>query len=129
VIRQIVSQANQELIIVDNYVDGTLFDLLTNTKENVAIKILTFSMPADFAVEGRKFIQQHRRTLEVKRDRNDFHDRFIVLDSKRAFHLGHSIKDAGNKAMMLHELQDSRNIVAAIQTFNTAWAVSAAFSL
>src|SRR6266849_7443354 len=30
-IRQIVKEANQELIIVDNYVDGTLFNLLTNT--------------------------------------------------------------------------------------------------
>lgn len=129
VIRQIVSQANRELVIVDNYIDGTLFDLLTNTKENVAIKVLTFSTPADFALEGRKFLQQHRRTLEVRKDRNDFHDRFIVLDSKRVFHLGHSIKDAGNKAMMLHELRDDRNIVAAVQAFHTAWGSSAQLSL
>lgn len=125
VIRQIVSQANQELVIVDNYADATLFDLLTNAKENVAIKVLTFSTPADFALEGRKFLQQHRRTLEVRRDRNDFHDRFIMLDGKRVFHLGHSIKDAGNKVMMLHELRDDRNIVAAFQTFHTAWAGAA----
>lgn len=128
-IRQIVSEAIQQLIIVDNYVDGTLFNLLTNTSQDVTVKVLTFSIPPDFALEGRKFLQQYRRTLEIRKDRNDFHDRFIILDSARVFHLGHSIKDAGSKAMMVHELRDNRNIAAAVQTFGTTWAGAAAFPL
>lgn len=120
-IREIISSAAQELIIVDNYVDGTLFQLLTNSKPTAALKVLTFSMPADFVLEGKKFIQQYGRIVEVKRDRNDFHDRFIVLDDVRVFHLGHSIKDAGNRAMMIHQLEDERNIIATLETFKRAW--------
>jgi hypothetical protein len=120
-IRGIISNAAQELVIVDNYVDGTLFQLLTNSKPTAALKVLTFSMPADFALEGKKFIQQYGRVVEVKRDRNDFHDRFIILDNGRVFHLGHSIKDAGNKAMMIHQLEDERNIIATIEAFKKAW--------
>jgi hypothetical protein len=120
-IRQIISSAAQELIIVDNYVDGTLFQLLTNVNQTVTIKILTFSMPADFALEGKKFAQQYGHIVEVKKDRDEFHDRFIILDNARVFHLGHSIKDAGKKAMMIHQLEDNRNIIASIQTFETVW--------
>ena len=109
------------MVIVDNYVDGTLFTLLTTLNQTVAVKVLTFSTPPDFALEARKFIQQYDRTIDVKKDRTEFHDRFIILDGARVFHLGHSIKDAGSKAMMIHELEDQRNVLAVIQASQTAW--------
>jgi hypothetical protein len=128
-IRQIVAGAKRDIVIVDNYVDGTLFALLANSTQSVTIKILTFSTPNDFALEARKFTQQHRYALEVKKDRNDFHDRFIILDGAQVFHLGHSIKDAGSKAMMIHRVEDQRNILAAIQTFQDTWTGANAFPI
>jgi hypothetical protein len=128
-IRQIISSAKQELVVVDNYVDTTLFALLTNSNRSVAIKILTFSTPSDFALEARKFIQQHGHALEVKKDKNDFHDRFVLLDGVAVFHLGHSIKDAGTKAMMIHRLEDQRNILTAVQAFQAAWTSANSFPI
>lgn len=121
-IRQIISGAKRDLSIADNYVDSTIFPLLSNSDQGAAIRILTFSTPADFAVEARKFVQQYGRNLEVRIDRNDFHDRFIIVDRDAVFHLGHSIKDAGNKAMMIHRVEDPRNVDAAGQTFQATWA-------
>jgi len=66
-------------------------------------------------------MQQYVRIVEVKTGQKRFHDRFIILDNAQVFHLGHSIKDAGKKAMMIHRLEDKRNVVAAIQTFEAAW--------
>lgn len=121
-IRQIISDAGQELIIVDNYVDTTLFSLLANTANGIAVRLLTYFAPLGFPQEARKFIQQYGRAFEIRRDRNDFHDRFIILDQSAVFHLGHSIKDAGNKAMMIHRVEDHRNVQAAIATFESTWA-------
>ena len=36
-----------------------------------------------------------------------FHDRFIILDGKTAYHIGASIKDAGKKCFGISLLEDS----------------------
>src|SRR5207245_2767252 len=97
-IRQIVAAAKTDLVIVDNYVDGTLFQLLTNASLGVSVRVLTFNMKPDFAHEARKFRQQYQTPLEVRQKRGDFHDRFLIADSSRAHHLGASIKDLGSSA-------------------------------
>jgi len=119
-IRRIVSAATKELIIVDNYVNTTLFKLLANSRSPI-IRLLTYSMPVDFALEARAFIQQYGCTIEIRRDRTEFHDRFIIVDMATVFHLGHSIKDAGNKAMMIHRVEDQRNVQAALTVFGGTW--------
>ena len=35
-----------------------------------------------------------------------FHDRFIILDRKRAYHIGVSIKDAGKKCFGISLMED-----------------------
>ena len=127
-IRQIVSQCKAEVVIIDNYMDGTIFPLLRNVQAGVTVKLLTFNVPGDFALEARKFVQQHGCTLEIKRDRTDFHDRFIITDDSKAFHLGHSIKDAGTKAMMINELADARNVAGVVSVFQSTWATAAALA-
>ena len=37
-----------------------------------------------------------------------FHDRFIILDGKTAYHIGASIKDAGKKCFGISRLEDAR---------------------
>ena len=37
---------------------------------------------------------------------NKVHDRFIIIDKKRLFHLGHSIKDIGSKVSSISELDN-----------------------
>jgi hypothetical protein len=128
-IRQIVSGARSELIVVDNYLDSSIFSLLANLNPGTRVRLLTYSVPSDFALEARKFVQQYAFALEIRRDRSDFHDRFIIRDGQAVYHLGHSIKDAGNKAMMIHRVEDHRNVLAAIQTFETTWSGATAFQI
>ncbi len=44
-------------------------------------------------------------TLTVKKTQV-FHDRFIILDGKAAYHIGASIKDAGKKCFGISLLED-----------------------
>lgn len=77
-------------------------------------------MKGDFALEARKFAAQYGNTIEV-RQTQQYHDRFIVTDGDRCWHLGASIKDAGNKAFAMSEVL-SATIRAAIRTdVETTW--------
>jgi hypothetical protein len=119
-IRKIVRQATKELFIVDPWVDHTLWPLLTNIPSACKTRVLTENMKGDFLLEGKKFIAQHGATLEVRRTAN-YHDRFVILDGMKCFHLGASIKDAGNKAFALSELERASVARAAITDAEAEW--------
>ena len=98
-----MAQVTREVMIVDSYVDQTLWPLLSNIPPTAKIRILTAQMKGDFAHEGRKFVAQHGSKIEV-RTNSSYHDRFILTDGARCWHLGASIKDAGNKAFVMSEV-------------------------
>lgn len=62
-IRKIIQLATTEILIVDSYVDGTLWQQLTNVPPTTKIRIMTMQMKGDFALEGRKFAAQHGNTI------------------------------------------------------------------
>lgn len=102
-IRKIVQLSNSEILIVDSYVDETLWPLLKNLSPNTKIRILTMTMKGDFTLEAKKFLAQHGNAIEV-RQTPQYHDRFILMDGGRCWHLGASIKDAGTKAFAMSEI-------------------------
>jgi len=122
-IRKIVQQATKELFIVDPWVDHTLWPLLTNIPNTCKIRVLTEHTKGDFLLEAKRFVAQHGVNLEVRRTAA-YHDRFVVLDGARCFHLGASIKDAGNKAFALSEFQRPTVVQAAIADADSEWRTS-----
>lgn len=122
-IRAILKKATVSVIVVDPYLDGALFSLLSTVANSVeSIKLLTSTKyPSDFLAEARKFLLQYSSIgLEV-RCSNDFHDRFLVLDDKQCWHIGASIKDAGTKAFMISCIEDEKNRVALVDQLLDAW--------
>ena len=113
-IRKIIQLARAEILIVDTYVDGTLWQLLTNVLPTANIRIMTMQMKGDFTLEARKFAAQHGNKIEICQTK-DYHDRFLIVDSGRVWHLGASIKDAGNKAFAMSEFA-SPTISAEVKT-------------
>lgn len=109
-IRKIIQLTTAEIFIVDSYVDETLWQLLTNLPASAKIRIMTMQRKGDFALEGRKFAIQHGNKIEVRQTQK-YHDRFVVIDSSRVWHLGASIKDAGNKAFGMSEF--ARPVISA----------------
>lgn len=127
-IRGIVQTATTELMIVDTYVDETLWRLLTNVSHSVNLRVLTMKTKADFALEAKHFIAQHGGRVEA-RITNDYHDRFIVVDRMTVWHLGASIKDAGKKAFALSQFERSSICNSVIADIEATWNASTALPI
>ena len=126
-IRDITVLATKKLIIVDPYVDGSVVTLLENVKPGVEIRVLTRKMQGDFQLAAQKFKGQREMagqgSLEVRKDKGGFHDRFIVADDN-FFHLGTSIKDAGTKIFAINEIEDPHNKRVLMESIHKAWNAS-----
>jgi hypothetical protein len=104
-IREILQRAKVSLLIIDGYMDSSMYQVLATLTGSLNIRMLTAKPPADFALEGSKFAKQHGFTLEIRTTR-DFHDRFILVDNKECYLLGASIKDAGARGFVIVPLKD-----------------------
>jgi hypothetical protein len=63
------------------------------------------------------------------RTNTTFHDRFILVDSKRCWHLGASIKDAGAKAFALSEFVEPKIAALIQQEIESTWKVSTSVAI
>jgi len=123
-IRKILLKASNMLTIIDPYVGKDLLSLLRGVVDETnitQIRILTYNLPSDFLTEMKKFRKQYEGVTINVRKTKLFHDRFIILDDERCFHLGASIKDAGNKAFLMSELEDSSNLSVFLESLKNTW--------
>ena len=89
---ELVQKAEQEIILIDGYVDVSTLNLLFTKTKLTAQDVATFNA-------------QYPK-LEVKYT-NIFHDRFLILDGKTVYHIGASLKDAGKKCFAVSEMKDA----------------------
>ncbi len=104
-IQSIFESANNEIIIIDNYVDRTILDRLVVKKHNVKVIIYTNVNSKLLGKDINAFNLQYGN-LDVKYVSN-VHDRFIIIDKNKLYHLGYSIKDLGKKIFSINELDSS----------------------
>jgi hypothetical protein len=98
-IKNIMSQGQKEILVIDPYVDEDLLDMFAGLDPSVKIRVLTEHLKGDFRLAFRKLLQQ-RGGIEV-RCSSQFHDRFIVVDGRACYQLGGSINHAGAKATVI----------------------------
>ena len=91
----IIKKANSEIILIDNYMDISVLDMLSKKKQNVNIKIITHSKSNINETDIKKFNQQYP-PLKISYS-NKIHDRFIIIDQTELYHIGASLKDLGKK--------------------------------
>ena len=100
----IISQAQHEIIIIDNYVDKTILDLLSKKNKNVEVHIITNTNGALSKLDISKFNEQYPK-LKITYS-NDYHDRFIIIDDDIVYHCGASLKDLGKKIFGINKIED-----------------------
>ena len=96
----ILSKANKEIIIIDNYAGKKLFDIIKDI--NVKVKIYTENIDN---ISKEKYERQYNN-LEII-NTNTFHDRFIIIDNKLLYHSGASFKDLGKKCFAITKIEDN----------------------
>jgi hypothetical protein len=120
-IRGVISSVTKSLLIVDPWVDHTLWALLSNVPTASLLRIMTKTMKGDFLLEATKFAKQHGCTVEIRQSAS-YHDRFIVIDETGCWHLGASIKDAGSKAFVISKIERKELIRGIIEDIESEWA-------
>ena len=101
----IISKANKEIIIIDNYVDKVTLDILSKKKVNVMVLLITDENKSKLTKTDINKFNSEYPTLKIKYT-NIFHDRFIIIDDKELYHLGASLKDLGKKVFGINKIED-----------------------
>ncbi len=102
---ELIQKADQEIILIDGYVDVGTLNVLAKKKSGVAVTIYTFKKTKLTAQDVAAFNAQYPQ-LDVKYT-DVFHDRFLVLDGKTVYHIGASLKDAGKKCFAVSLMKDA----------------------
>ncbi len=101
-IQSIFESAENEIIIIDSYVDRTILDRLVVKKNNVSVNIYTDFNKSMISNNDINSFNSQYGLLQVI-DTKKVHDRYIVIDRVKLYHLGHSIKDLGKKIFSIIE--------------------------
>ena len=109
-VEALVKSAKREIILIDNYVDATVFDLLEKREQGVDATIYTEHVGQSLQHLQQLNQQQYRRRVEVKEYNNRFHDRFLILDDA-LYHFGASFKDLGKRLFAFEQMGIDKGII------------------
>ena len=98
---KILNKANKEIIIIDNYADETILEIISKINKKT-ILITNKKLLKD--IDINKYNEQYHNLKVIKN--NDFHDRFIILDKEKIYHIGSSINHLGNKTVGINLLEE-----------------------
>ena len=110
-ILDIISKAKNELIIIDNYADKTLLDMISRIKVKVILITKTNGLLTKTDID--KYNKQYSN-LTVKYD-DTFHDRYFILDKSIVYHCGASVNYVGSKTFSINILQEKEIINSLIK--------------
>ncbi|MDO5569416.1 MAG: ORF6N domain-containing protein [bacterium] len=99
----IIKESRISIIIIDNYVDKSLLDILSKIDKKITIITNKYNNE-----DYNKYKKQYSN-VELKIN-NAFHDRFIVIDRKILYHCGSSFKDLGKKCFAITKIEE-KNIL------------------
>ena len=98
----LISKANNRIIIIDNYIDKSILDMLIYKNKEVNVQLVT-NINNLTKLDIEKFNKQYPK-LTIKNS-NIFHDRFIIIDDT-LYHIGASLKDLGKKCFGINKIED-----------------------
>jgi len=94
-ISDLIRAAKHSIILIDNYIDDTVLTLLAKRSKKVTAVIYTKTISKQLALDVEKHNSQYP-AIEIK-ELGGIHDRFLILDDNKVYHIGASLKDLGKK--------------------------------
>jgi hypothetical protein len=117
---EILSKAQQSVVIIDAYFDEKVLALLTSKDQGVEVKILTKNVTPALKAQAIAFNKQYGK-LNVRKS-SAFHDRFIFVDDSEFYHFGTSFdKHLGNRGFMFSRIEEPVIINSLRQKFAQEW--------
>lgn len=90
----LVKTARYRVVLLDNYIDESVFTLLDKRAEGVTAVVYTAKITPQLQLDIQKHNSQYPPI--IVRFFNKAHDRFLIIDDI-VYHIGASIKDLGRK--------------------------------
>ena len=94
-VSSLITSASESIVLIDNYVDQTVLSLLSKRNANVDATIYSASFSKQFNLDLKQFNAQYP-AIGVKTFTKS-HDRFLIIDNAKIYHIGASLKDLGKK--------------------------------
>ena len=102
---EIIKKANSKIVLIDNYIGKETLDILSYKNNNVIITIITNKEYLETVLNEttiKKFNKQYGKINIIYN--SSFHDRFLIIDNIKLYHIGASLKDIGKKCFAISEL-------------------------
>ncbi len=103
----IIKNAKQSIVLIDNYIDETVLTLLTKRDKGCSAVIYTKCLTNKIELDLKKHNAQYPGII-IKEFKNS-HDRFLIIDNEEIYHIGASLKDLGKKIFAFSRL-DKTNL-------------------
>lgn len=110
----IMKEAKNELIIIDNYADKSVLDMISKLNVNVMLIVKSNSLLTKIDIQ--KYNAQYHNLKIIYND--TFHDRYLIIDKKEIYHCGTSLNKAGNKTFSINKLEEVEVIKVLINKVN-----------
>jgi len=110
-VSDLVKSAKNSIVLIDNYIDESVFTLLSKCAKGVSITIYTINISKQLNLDLQRFNAQYP-PIEVKIFTKS-HDRFLIIDREIVYHIGASLKDLGKKWFAFSKIAlDAKEIIA-----------------
>jgi len=103
-IANLIKQAKQSIVLVDNYIDETTLTILSKRNANVSATIYTRQLNHQQQLDIQRHNQQYQPITINTCQHN--HDRFLIIDDV-VYLFGASLKDAGKKLFAYIRMQET----------------------
>lgn len=100
----LIKQAHNSIVLVDNYIDASTLTMLSNRATNVSATIYTRQLSQQQQLDVQRHNQQYPLITINVCQRN--HDRFLIIDDV-VYLFGASLKDAGKKLFAYIKMQET----------------------
>ena len=104
----IFDSSKERIIIIDNYIDKNLLDILSKTDKDILIITNNYNNN-----DYLKYMMQYKN-VRIKIN-NKIHDRFIIIDNKELYHCGASFKDLGKKCFAICKIENDEWLKSLIE--------------
>ena len=107
---KLIQSAKRSLILIDNWATPEMLDLFAKKRKGVKVTIITSEHYDKKHVPHRKISPADIATFNAQYPRlavrynETFHDRFLIIDDKKLYLIGASLKDLGSKCFAFTKL-------------------------
>jgi len=91
----LIKSATESIKLIDNFVDESVLTLLSKRYEGVSATIYTSHISRQLKLDFKKYNDQYPAIDVVIFNKS--HDRFLIIDKTKVYHIGASLKDLGKK--------------------------------